>query len=167
MSEIADNPLLAVGAIALLCTLGFAIFRAGAWYNAVNVDRSEFRAFVKEIRDKFERILERLHPTQTVRPGSPLQLTELGEEISGSFNVKQWAQIEARKLIANIGDKEAFEIFEMCIAHVKTLLEEADGDLEKRLRTAAYDHGINTEEVRKVYEVELRDAVIKFGITLK
>ena len=137
-----------------------AAFAIGNWVGAVNADRKSFRAFMAEIREKLDRILERLPPPATVQPGSPVQLTGFGEKISTGLAVKAWAAGEAPELADRACGKQPFEIFELCLDHVERRFAE-DEALQRTMRAGAYEHGTEVEQVRKVYEVELRDELLR------
>ena len=69
-----------------------AIGGIGYWIGQVNSDRKNFKTFMAEVRDdmaeirkKFDTILLRL-PPRPVTGGSPLRLTDLGDEIADEPN---------------------------------------------------------------------------------
>lgn len=158
MSEfIAQNLWEIVGIVAASVGAAFAV---GNWVGAVNADRKSFKAFMAEIREKLDRILERLPPPPTVQPGSPVRLTGFGEKISTGLAVKAWAASEAPELAERVCGKQPFEISELCAEHVERRFAE-DDSLQRTMRAGAYEHGTEVEQVRKVYEVELRDELLR------
>ena len=119
---------------------GGGIFAAGKWVGAVNSERESFRAFMKEVREKLDKIFERLPPPQTVESGSPLRLTEFGKEISRQLDVKNWAQNEAMFQLERVEGKEPYEVHDFCMAHVGEQFE-MELDLQTKIKKGAYDHG--------------------------
>ena len=82
--------------IVVLAMMGGAV-RLGRWMGEVNTDRTNFKEFMREIRDdikdirqEISRIFGRLPPS-SVADGSPLRLTDLGESISASLEARDWA----------------------------------------------------------------------------
>ncbi|MYE00694.1 MAG: hypothetical protein F4Y03_05360 [Alphaproteobacteria bacterium] len=160
MSEfISQNLWEMLGIVAALLGAAFAI---GNWVGAVHADRKSIKAFMAEIREKLDRILERLPPPATVQPGSPVQLTGFEEKISTGLAVKAWAAGEAPKLADRVCGKQPFEIFELRLDHVNQRFAE-DEALQRTIRAGAYEHGTEVEQVRKVYEVELRDELLRLA----
>ena len=95
-----------------------------------------------------------------VHSRSPVTLTVFGEEISAPVSAKKWADTHAPGLIENALDKEEFEVFEICVAYIRQLLE-SDAEFDRTVRFGAYQHGTETDQVKKVFEVELRDKVLE------
>ena len=151
-----------VGLAALGALIGFitASFRTGKWVGSVNSDRESFKAFMDEVRGKLDKIFERLPPPKAVSPGSPVTLTDFGRDISTRLSVEGWADNQAPQLVEGMQEKEEFEIFDLCIEYVGKQIEESP-DFAKTMRANAYQIGTDFENVRKVYEVELRDAILR------
>lgn len=135
------------------------IFGIGKWVGAINSDRASFKTFMNEVRDDIKRILARL-PTPTVEPGSPLQLTEFGEKISRSLGVKDWALNEAMGLLAEVEEKEPYEVHDFCVDHVQMQFDLGDA-LYVRIRAGAYENGTTVKSVQDVFVIELRDALLR------
>ena len=55
--------------------------------------------------------------------------------------------------------KQEFEIFELCVECVSGQFQE-DSDFQIKIRKGAYEIGTDVEQVKKVYEVELRNALL-------
>ena len=144
--------------VGLTATLGFALFKAIRWTASTDNRLDTLEGLVKEIREDIKRIFDRL-PKSAVESASPVQLTEFGKEISATAGAKAWAEKHAPNLVDEATGKPEFEVYEMCVWHFMQQLDD-DPMLVRTIRSAAYDHGTNEDEVRKVYEVELRDRVL-------
>ena len=127
---------------------------------AVNTDRDAFKAFMKEVREKLDKILERQPPPPTTAPGSPVQLTEFGEHVSRNLGVRDWALNEATALLVKVEGKEPYEVHDLCIDHVQTQFDIGD-EFYVRVRAGAYEHGTDVKQVRNVFAIELRDALLR------
>ena len=153
---VGDNPwapaLLGIAAIGGLIKLGM-------WIGAVNTDRESFRAFMEEVRGDIKKILGRV-PAQTVERGSPLRLTEFGEEISRKLDVKTWALNEAMAQFERVDRKEHYEVHDFCIEHVQMQFDLGD-EFYVRVRAGAYDNGTTVKNVQDVFVIELRDALLR------
>ena len=113
-----------------------------------------------EVRKDIKKILERLASTPpAVQQSSPVRLSSFGEKISAEVSARAWADDHASRLTAEVSGKEDFEVFETCVAHVAEQFDK-DESLQRTIRAAAYELGTDTEQVRKVYEVELRDRLL-------
>ena len=156
MHELVGHP--ATWIIAAVAIAG-AVFAAGKWYGAVNNDRDSFKEFMTEVRDDIKEILSRLSPPP-VAGQSPVQLTDFGKEISEAVSAAEWARNEAAKLVDSAKGKEEFEIFEACMDHVSEAFAE-DSEFEKSVKSGAYEIGTDSDSVLKVYQVELRDQILK------
>ena len=105
----------------------------------------------KDIKDLF-------HNQRTaVQSNSPVELTEFGEEISATVPAKAWVAIHAPGLVTKVSGKEEFEI---CVAYNQQRME-SDAEYHRMVRFGAYQHGTETDQVKKVLEVELRDKVLE------
>lgn len=141
----------------LTVTLVFALFRAARWSASTDSRLDTLEGLVKEIREDIKKIFNAL-PAQTVKGRSPVQLTEFGEKISTAVSARGWAADHAPNLVAEASGKPEFELFEICVRYVAKQIE--DDDFSRMVRAAAYEHGTEPEQIRKVYEVELRDQLL-------
>ena len=153
------EPLWIVACITAFIAAAGAVFGIGMWIGAVNSDRESFKTFMQEIRQKLDSILERLPPPKAMQGGSPVQLTEFGTRISNAAATKKWAANHAQELLDAAREKEEFDVFELCRDYVARQVEE-DETLQRVMRKVAYDLSSEVEQIRKVYEVELRDCVL-------
>lgn len=145
--------------VAVLAVLGL-VFGVGQWVGGVNADRASFKAFMEKIDGKIDRILERMSfPPQSTKSESPVRLTEFGKKLSATAKATDWAAANAPELVSGAMGKEEFEVFDICVDRVQTSFE-SDADFKRSVRAAAYAHGTDSEQVLKVYQVELRDRVL-------
>ena len=138
---------------------GGLVFGIGKWVGTVNSERGAFKTFMEEVRADIKKILDRV-PAPTVTGKSPVTLTDFGENISERLRVKDWADHHAPNMVERSRGKEEFEIFELCVGYVDEKIKESQ-DFAKNMRAGAYQIGTELDNVRKVYEVELRDAVLR------
>ena len=150
----------AAGGLSVISGIAVGAFKFGGWAGRVDSDRTAFRDFMKEMREKIDKILERLPPPPAVASGSPVTLTERGRTISDALNAKTWASGQANKLLDTMRGKPEYEIHDLCVEHVQREYEE-DNALHEEIRSGAYEHGIEVEQVQKVFAVELRDELLR------
>ena len=144
--------------VAGLAVLGIA-FAAGLWAGAVSADREPFKNFMIEIKEKLGIILDRLPPPRIISSSNPVQLSKFGIKISENRAVKAWAESRASDLLDRVMGKQPFEIFEECKIFVETKFDE-DEKLQLEVLKGAYEHGTEIDQIKKVYQVELRDQLL-------
>jgi len=156
----------------LVIAIVVLIFKVGAWkastdsrlgvleeaVGEIRADIKEIRADIKEVRASIEKIFRRF-PTLAVDGCSPVRLTELGKDISATADTEAWTLKHASHLMDEASGKPEFEVFEICVRYVADQYN-TDSEFNRRIRAAAYEHGIDREQVRKVHEVELRDRLL-------
>ena len=142
MNEWLANPVAWVAILSMLSVVVGGAFAFGTWKGKVDSDRASFEEFMKEVRDDIKEILGRL-PSPTVTDASPLQLTDCGKSISERLGAVALAQGLAPRLQAQIEGKTPYEIQEKCFDYVRHEYEPPD-EVETRIKTCAYDHGIKT-----------------------
>lgn len=130
----------------------------GVWIGKVNEHRSTVHAFMVEIREDIKRILGRL-PSATVMGQSPLQLTKLGQSISEALDAPRWAEETARMLAVRAKGKSPFDIQDFCMKYVHHEFH-PPAALEAKIKSCAYDNGIDTRQVLDVLAIELRDKLL-------
>ena len=145
-----------VEAIIILAGAGL-IVRLIIWYANVNSDRKSFKEFMGRIEKKIEQIFERL-PSRTIESQSPIRLNELGRKISGKLDAATWAMNEAEKFSEKIEGADALGIQEIAFQHAQEF--EPSGALLEKMRTSAYEGGVDIRGVRDVLGVELRDVLL-------
>ncbi|MCY3599851.1 MAG: hypothetical protein OXN85_07760 [Gemmatimonadetes bacterium] len=114
---------------------------------------------MEEIRKKIDQIFSRLDRLTPVSAGqSPVRLTDLGKRISQELDASAWAGRLAVPLEKHLAGKDAYEIQVFCFDHVEQV--EYSDEEQKTIRRSAYNHGIDTWEVRRVLAIELRDKLL-------
>ncbi|MCY4261655.1 MAG: hypothetical protein OXC91_15535 [Rhodobacteraceae bacterium] len=118
---------------------------------------------VSEIKRDFETALRdiflRLPPPQTAISQSPVQLTDFGRKISAELDMSSWLDTHQSNVVGITKGKEEFEIFEECVAYVRDL-EESDDIFKRMISSAAYNFGTEPDQIRKIYQIELRDCIL-------
>ena len=148
------NPLwlvLALGALG-------AVFSIGMWVGNVNSDRNSFKAFMKEIREKVDKILERLPPS-TETTGSPIRLTELGQKVSNEVDASSLARDLVPGLRRRVAEREAYDIQEICLRFVEHEYDPPP-DVDSRIKKVAFNNGLDRRQVLRVIGLELRDMFV-------
>ncbi len=155
--------------------LGLAFFgvfhRVSRWMGEVDANKTAFKEFMDRVDGRLSKIdgnireiFGRLSPHQSVETKSPVQLTQYGKDISAYLDVKSWANEQVARLLpktASIPDDDTLEyrIFTICQAYVREAFE-TNANMKTNIEAAAYNRGTDTIQIIKVYEVELRDAVL-------
>ncbi len=114
---------------------------------------------LRDVRDNTRHILYHMNSDPLTQKGSPVKLTESGEEVSKQSNVREWAENQAPILLTETKEKDEFDTFEICVRHVTSLFEN-DLSFKRKVQSVAYYHGTDTVQIRKVYEVVLRDVLM-------
>lgn len=158
------------GAIYGICVL---LWKISAWKTGVDnnqtslqdnadEDRTAIKGFMKEIRDDIKKIFERL-PIPTTATGSPIKLTELGEEISSNLEADQWAKAKAPELINELEGNQPYQPYEIqvsCFSYADSDTN-YEGAMLNAMKMCAFRKGIDLDQVKRVFGVELRDAILK------
>ena len=156
MPEWANNPLTLTLVVIAIVSI---VWAGGQWYGSVNSDRAAFKDFMKEMREKFDKIMDRL-PRPTSSAHSPVQLTDFGKLIRDTQGVTEWASKEALSLVDASRGKEEFEIYEACIDRVSAEFAK-DAEFTRTVKSVAYKMGTSSSNVLPVYQIELRDQILK------
>lgn len=156
VSDWVSTPLIVLMALAVLKL----VLNVGEWKGSVDTERGNFNSFMKEIREKFERILERLptHPP-TVAGKSPMQLTDFGKKVAAAFGTDVWAKNSAKVLRENLMGKESFQVDAACREYIER--ENQEVYLGDRVYRCSYDFGIDQSAVLDVLRVVLREEILK------
>ena len=135
------------------------IFKIGRWVGSVDSDRDKFRAFMEEVRKDIKEILGRLPPVP-VAGGGPIQLTDLGRDISETLQAREWAERAAAALGERVKGKPPYEVQDICYDYVKKEFHPTD-EQEAKIRTCAYENALDRDKVPDVLAIELRDVLLK------
>ena len=136
------------------------IVKASMWAGGVNTKLDSLNRAVSEIQGAIQNMLERLAPPSAVQASSPIQLTGFGQKISASVSARAWAIDHAPRLAKKTSGKPEFEVFEVCVSYVEKQFDK-DAEFQREVRAGAYEHGTDADQVKKVYEVELRDRLLQ------
>jgi len=117
---------------------------------------------MKEVRNDIKIILNRLLTQSVTKTQSPIGLTEFGKEVAQKAEAETWAAEHTPTLAPKAQDKEEYEVFDLCVQHVEAQYQNTP-EFKARVRSTAYQFGIEAAEVLKVHEVVLRDSVLKAG----
>ena len=160
--EFFSNPVvIAIVGIAL----AGAFWKLAVWYGSVNSDREVFKTFMVEVRDDLKAIRDdvnrifRILPRPVAESQSPIQLTDFGKTISRSMSAADWARSQSSSLLERAKNKEEFEVFEICGEHVSNMFDN-NAEFKKKILAAAYDHGIESERIKRVCQIELRNQLL-------
>ena len=116
----------------------------------------ELRVAVKEIQNDIKRIFLSLEP-RTVVSGSPMRLTEFGEDIAEKVQAKSWAAELAPSLLSEVEGLPPFKVDEFSDRYVRNSLTD---ETKARVASCAYEAGIKREGVLDVLRVVLRDELL-------
>ena len=135
------------------------IFKIGRRVGSVDSDRDKLRAFMEEVRNDIKEILGRLPPAP-VAGGGPIQLTDLGRDISKALQAREWAEGEAAALGERVKGKPPYEVQAICYDYGKKEFHPTD-EQEAKIRMCAYENALDRDKVLDVLAIELRDVLLK------
>ena len=158
MNYLLENPIVFV----LILTIATGLFYAGRWTGNVNTDRENFKNFMKEIRDKIDKIFERLPAPPPIATSSPLQLTDFGEKISACADGKNAADAIANEIVQQAEGMNPYQIQEFSKEYMKNTFEPTPDQFTK-FGNCAYEHGVKYDQVLEVIAIELRDRLLKLA----
>lgn len=150
--------------IVAVIALGTVFVQFGKWVGAVNTDRTNFQAFMDEIRADVRAIREDIGkifsrmPSTTAVSASPRRLTSLGRKISVLLKAGDVVARMAEDLRPQTAGKSNYEIQVFAQKHIDAWSPE--GALESAIQQCAFDHGIPRADVMEVFAIELRDALL-------
>lgn len=148
---IENNPTVIVAAVAAIAGIFY-------WAGSVRTDVNTLKKAIEEIRTDIKEILSKLSPNPTTGSSSPLELTDLGKDISEEIQALQWAKETAPALVNEVADKHPYEIQTFCLGYVRgNVLSE---NMQEKVKTSAYKRGLDKEQVLRVLAVELRDCLL-------
>lgn len=162
------NPLWIVATIAI----GTVLVTGGMWIGKIQTKTSSFNTLIAEIRDSLSDIQEntkellRRLPPKPVAEGSPLQLTDLGREISGQIDAEAWAQERAIELaVRTEGFSAEFEFHAFADEYVRGKEFKPSEGFRRKMDACAYQNGVSTDQVKDVLVVVLRDVLLAKSAT--
>ena len=154
--EDARSWLVVVGAItASLAAIG-AVVAISRWTGRVDTRLDNLEKAVKTVTKDIKKILRIWQPE--VAGASPLQLTDLGENMAKFMKAQDWAAGLASDLLPQVINKQEFEIDQFARDHVESKL---DATMERQVAACAYEFGRKASGVRNVLRVVLRDELLR------
>ena len=96
----------------------------------------------------------------TIRRGSPLTLTDLGEKVSKRISAPEHAQEVSVSLRDRARGKTSYEIQQMCLDYVLEEYKPSE-EVTKAIQQCAYDLGTNIVAVRQVIAILARDKILE------
>ena len=163
MADWYDNPLVWIGAIAMIVALARLVFLFGQWKGKVDEAQSTFKtaldAFMEEIRADIKGILARMGPA-TSTSGSPITLTDLGRKISERLDAGAIADSLVPKIRARVSGMQPYEIQELCFDYIRGSEFKPTDDVNALIMQCAFDNGLNRDQVLDVIAIELRDRLL-------
>ena len=147
------------GIITMIVTI-LGIGYIGWWVGRVKSDQGSFENFMKVVRADVKEINSRPEPALT-ETDSPAQLAEFGVEIADLLQARDWARQVAPGLLADIRDKEPFEIEEGPAETVDTSF--LDRDWQRKVRRTSSELGVDTDSVLLVMRIVLKDELTRLA----
>ena len=151
--------------VGLLITVGTLIFKSGKWVQKLESDGNSCRTLtgaiqeeIRQIYSDIKNIFSRLEPVSIVG-GSPLGLTELGEEMSEELSAKAWTAEISKTLIERARGMVPFEIQDVSFDHIKKTMGYTSEE-DTKIKECAYNHGVPRDKVLDVLAVELRNCLL-------
>ncbi len=152
--------------ISVFLTLVLVLIKGGAWIGSTNTSidflkkgLADVKKSLEVVQDDIKKILGRLPEQKTTQSSSPIKLTDLGKDVSKHVDADIWVANNFSEVFDKAKGKEEFEIFEICKEHVNRSFAERE-EFARIVKSAAYNFGIEEEQVLAVYQIELRDYVI-------
>ena len=133
------------------------MYKFARWQGTVDTNLTTIKEFMAEIREDIKKIFHRLPPS-AVASGSPMRLTDFGENIAGEFGAFEWAGKLAPRLMDQARGKEPFEVYEFSKKYVSSHWEEK---WSRKVMECAYEAGTESGNVLAVMSVVLRDELLK------
>ena len=135
--------------------------------NSLKALEENLTKFMEEMRDDVKKIFHAL-PQDTTKTSSPITLTDLGIEIAKEIKANEVVEKRAKLFISRATDMPPYEIQEMCFNYVEDeLINDSDIQedyrnlLDTRVKTSAFQHGLEVNQVLRVIGVLLRDKVLE------
>lgn len=144
--------------ISLVILVITVTWRVRGWTSSVDGRIENLEKAVKEVKN----LLKSLFPSTTLTD-SPINLTDLGKDISQELNASRWARSVALSLVhEEVPELKAFSHYEIQ-KYCFDIVEERAGltEMGKQVEKSAYKKGLKKQQVLDVLAVELRDAIFE------
>ena len=145
--------------LVILGTLSILV-STGIWIGRMEYFRGTVEKTLVDIKADIGKILDHLLRAPVISSESPIKLTDYGRTISGELDADKWAEERVARFKNELKDKSPYEIQEFCFELAKSN-SEYDPILVANMQTSAYNHGLQVDQVKRVFAVELRDALLK------
>ena len=146
-------------------TIGLVVWLArwfgkhSEWVKGMEEFKQDTKETLAEIREDIKKLLA-AQPRSVIAGASPMQLTDLGKEVSECVGAAAWAEQLAPQLIDDVKANNAYEVQEFCVGFMREDYEPT-AEQDQSFKQCAYDHGIKLEQVLDVCAVELRDRLLR------
>ena len=148
-----QNPLIWI----LGLSFAAAVFGAGKWVGAISSDRASFKELSKEVRADIKEILRRIGPA-AISNARPIQLTELGQNISKAIDASKWASSQPTQIEKNATGISDYDVQVSAFNYVEAC--DFDEEMESKIKDCAFSRGLNIKQVLDVLAIELRDHLL-------
>ena len=122
---------------------------------------AEIRDDINEMRHDIKKLLS-AQPRNVLAGTSPLQLTDLGEDVSKRVGAVAWAMQAAPRLADQMRGMNAYEIQEFCMDYMRNGYQRTP-EQDQSFKECAYENGIKLEQVLDVCAVVLRDRLLRLS----
>ncbi len=149
--------------IAIVTAIVATIGGAGYWIGQVNSDRRSFKKFIAEVRSDIRAIQKDVKailrglPRRFVVGASPVTLTDLGERAAEILNARQWANEQAKPLLAKCKGLKEYEIYGLCQKYVM----DTKSTWPDNMAECAFEFGTPVKPLTDVLTVVLRDELLE------
>jgi predicted amino acid-binding ACT domain protein len=155
----------------ILIFVGIALFKAGRWVELFKTHEKRMDGFdgLKEdvivIKTKVDLIYQNTNPNSPIRAASPINLTDVGQEIISNLQAMEMLNKYADELkneVDKVSPKNPYDIQMMAMEVArKNLLEKLDEHELTKVKEEAYKRGLLIEDVLSVFGVLLRNCILK------
>lgn len=157
------NPGYIIAAIAA-ATIVYKIFKwisnREAFEGTTNKAIERIDKAIAVIREDIKRILGHVG-RPAIKEGSPLRLTDLGEEIAQDIAARAWAAQQGKILSAQVADRAPYDIQRFCFDLVRGDQFDPGPDLLEKMKASAYNRATTFEQVENVLAIALRDVLLE------
>lgn len=134
--------------------------RVDAFMEKVEQFMGEMKEEITQVKEDIKKIFQQLPPAVDSE-NSPRILTDLGRLVSVDIGATAWAKAQVNEggLWRSVGDSPPYQVQELSFNYVEEF--KPSNDLYRKWQEAAYNHGIDISQVKRVLALELRDALFE------
>ena len=153
---------LALSILTAALSIGALIFKAGGWKNSIDTAIGSIKKEIKTLNEKIDNVLSNFVVQKPIRrAGSPLVLTEYGEEISKNSSAKNIVERISKLILDEVRGFEPYEIQAFSEEYMKKRFRPTQ-DENVIIKRCQYNMGINREMIlHDVIALELRDKLLE------